>query len=312
MTGKPNDYKEQILSEIDCFLEKASDFSAREVPLRLQDAMRYALLGPGKRIRPLLLLLATELCGGDRRKALPAAAAVEMVHAYSLIHDDLPVMDNDDLRRGRATCHIQFDPATAILAGDAFQPYAFQILAEQIANQEIALRCIAELARNIGPFGLVGGQQEDISFCESLIPSDPSRLDPDLHRDLESRLLRIHSRKAGSLLSVSLKLGAFIADANPDSLKALDLFGKALGFAFQISDDILDATGNSKDLGKSPHKDRDQGKLTFITLWGLEKSQSFLYKYVDQACESLMIFDQDLPACQLLHSIALSMRDRKK
>lgn len=318
---KPEDYKDQLLSEINRFLDTASNFEEKDVPPRLREAIRYALLAPGKRIRPLLVLLAADICGGDPRKALPGAAAVELIHTYSLIHDDLPAMDNDDLRRGRPTCHIQFDPATAILAGDALQALAFQILADQIDDKNTALLCIAELARSIGPFGLVGGQQEDVSFSDpgasdrnpGFNPgSDPLKNGSLVRQDLESLLLRIHSRKTGALLSVSLKLGALIAHANEKALAALDLYGKALGLAFQISDDILDVIGNSEDLGKSPHKDAEQGKLTFISLWGLEKSEEFLRQYVDQARKALTIFDRDLPAFSLLDSLALSMCGRKK
>jgi geranylgeranyl diphosphate synthase type II len=227
-------------------------------PPRLREAIRYSLLAPGKRLRPLLCLMACDVCGGQIDRALPAACAVEMIHAYSLIHDDLPAMDDDDLRRGRPTCHKVFGEALAILAGDALQARAFEILAGEIQPPDIAARCCAELAHAAGAACLVGGQADDLG-------------EQFRGGDLET-LTNIHARKTAAVLSVSLRLGALCAAATGEELRALDAYGKAVGLAFQITDDLLDVRGEATFAGKRLGKDRERGKLTFPGLLGVEES----------------------------------------
>jgi len=199
-------------TQIDDALAEYTQFDA-DCPARLAEAIRYSLLAPGKRFRPLLLLTATEMCGGTLEEAMPAACAVEMIHNYSLIHDDLPAMDDDDVRRGRATCHIQFDEATAILAGDALIPLAFEIISREIRPKDLAALCITALARASGPSQLVGGQADDLGFQFS---------QPDLET-----LEHIHRRKTGALIAVSLEMGALIAGAGPEKLKSVTQYGKS-------------------------------------------------------------------------------------
>jgi geranylgeranyl diphosphate synthase type II len=251
-------YNELLCSEIENALDHATQFNA-DCPERLKNAIRYSLLAPGKRLRPILVLTANELCGGKRCEAIPAACAIEMVHCYSLIHDDLPAMDNDDLRRGRATCHKQFDEATAILAGDALLPLAFEVLSGQTfaetndtANSEpnkcanpnerthrCLVKCIQELAVATGARQLVGGQSDDVMYEKGITPLDET---------LDS-LKRIHSRKTGALIRVSLKLGGLLAGASETQLTALDHYGHHFGLAFQITDDLLDVLGEEKTVG---------------------------------------------------------------
>ncbi len=245
-------------------------------PEKLREAIRYSLLAPGKRMRPLLALMAAEACGGSIDGALPAACAVEMIHAYSLIHDDLPAMDDDDLRRGRPTCHRVFGEAMAILAGDALLALAFQVVAQGISPPAVAARCCAVLAEAAGPCHLVGGQADDIT---GLAPGDGLAA-------LES----LHLRKTGAMIRVSLRLGAFSAGASDEQLCALDRYGQAVGLAFQIADDLLDACGDEAALGKRVGKDLQQGKSTFPGLLGVEASQARAEALVDDACGALKPF----------------------
>jgi geranylgeranyl diphosphate synthase type II len=233
---------------------------AGDCPPRLREAMAYSLLAPGKRLRPALVMLACEAAGGTADGALPAAAAVEMVHTYSLIHDDLPAMDDDDLRRGRATCHKQFGEALAILAGDALLTLAFQVLAESYPPA-VAAACCRELARGAGAAGMVGGQVEDLAW-----ENDPSGAVADLER--------IHARKTGALFRACLRLGAVVAGAGPTVIEALDAYGREFGQAFQIADDLLDVEGSAQDAGKAVGKDAARGKLTYPGLLGVPESRN--------------------------------------
>src|SRR5688572_30814052 len=210
---------------IEAALRKATEFSA-DCPSQLAEAIRYSLLAPGKRLRPRLVLMAAEACGGAVERALPAAVAIEMIHAYSLVHDDLPAMDDDDLRRGRLTCRRQFDEATAILVGDALQARAFELLANSVEPPERAARCVAELARAAGATMLVGGQADDLAGLNS-------------HATVE-RLQAIHRRKTGAMFVVSLRLGAIAAGASNEQLALVSEYGTHIGLAFQIVDDLLD------------------------------------------------------------------------
>lgn len=255
--------------------------------------MRYSLLAPGKRLRPMLALLAAESCGSALQTALPAACAVEMVHAYSLIHDDLPAMDDDDLRRGRPTCHKVFGEATAILAGDALLALSFQVLAQGIQPPDAAAECCRVLAEAAGPCHLVGGQVDDMA-------PPPEGLEA-----LES----IHARKTGALIRASLRLGALAAGADAAQLESLDRYGAALGLAFQIIDDLLDVRASTEDLGKRAGKDAGQGKLTFPVLLGVEASQRRAEQLVDKACQSLAGFG---PRAGELESLARYVLERNR
>jgi geranylgeranyl diphosphate synthase type II len=260
---------------IEAALRKAIEFNAG-CPSHLAEAIRYSLLAPGKRLRPRLVLMAAEACGGAAHDALPAAVAVEMIHAYSLVHDDLPAMDDDDLRRGRPTCHKQFDEATAILVGDALQARAFEILATEVQPSERAARCCAELAKAAGAAALVGGQADDLAAEFRHIGLD--------------RLQSIHRRKTGALFRASLQLGAIVADATLQQQQALAAFGESLGHAFQVIDDLLDVGGEEGSVGKRLGKDRRRGKVTYPALLGVEESRRRAEQLIAQACQALETF----------------------
>ncbi len=249
-------------------------------PSRLAEAMRYSLLAPGKRIRPALVLMACEAVGGNIQAAYPGAVAIEMVHAYSLVHDDLPAMDNDDLRRGRQTTHIAFDEATAILTGDALLAAAFEHLATQIADSTTAHRCLAALARASGPEFLVGGQIEDLA-AESGGAQTLARLEA------------IHRGKTGALIDVSVSLGAMLGGADDSALQALQGYSRPLGLAFQVVDDCLDHSSNAEEMGKRTGKDAQRGKLTYPGLMGLENATAYAHRLIDEALGSIDVFGSD-------------------
>jgi len=231
-------------------------------PARLHEAMRYAVFGGGKRVRPVLARAACRAAGGDPEAILEAACALEMVHTYSLIHDDLPALDDDTLRRGRATVHVAFDEALAILAGDALLTEAFAVLGRfpegeaHAAGRAEACRLVAEA---IGSLGMVGGQVEDLEATGAA---------PD-----GERLRRIHGAKTGALLGAATELGALHAGAGPAARAEFAAFGRRLGLLFQIADDILDVTGSAASLGKSPGKDAAAGKLTYPAVYGLDAAR---------------------------------------
>jgi geranylgeranyl diphosphate synthase type II len=249
---------------------------AEGCPSSLAEAMRYSLLAPGKRLRPTMVLLSAEACGGEIEAAIPAACAVEMVHAYSLVHDDLPAMDDDDLRRGRPTCHVKFGEALAILAGDALLTLAFETLAREIKPEALAGRCCLELARAAGAAALVGGQADDLAAEQTGGDADT--------------LEAIHRRKTGAMFLVSLRLGGLCAGADAEQLAALDTYGKAIGLAFQIVDDLLDEGGDEAAMGKRVNKDADRGKLTFPRLWGVDESRARAGSLVAEALAALRPF----------------------
>jgi geranylgeranyl diphosphate synthase type II len=256
--------------------------------------MRYSLLAGGKRLRPLLCCAASEACGGTARAALPAACAVEMIHAYSLIHDDLPCMDNDDIRRGKPTSHKMFGEGIAVLAGDALLTEAFTVLAAaKPLGRYTASDLVTELARAAGSRGLIAGQVADLA-AEGSKPSEPA-------------LYFIHAAKTGMLLRASLKLGAMSAGGTKTQVAALDRFGFALGLAFQIQDDILDATQSAKKLGKTAGKDAAAGKMTFPALFGLEKSRLLAEQWTSGAIDSLKTFG---PCGATLHLLAVRLLQR--
>lgn len=261
-------------------------------PATIHRAMRYSLLAGGKRLRPVLCCAASEACGGTVRSAIPAACAVEMVHTYSLIHDDLPCMDDDDLRRGKPASHKVFGEGIAVLAGDALLTGAFAVLARaKPRGLRPVSDLVAELARAAGSRGLIAGQVAD--------------LEAEGRKPAEAPLYFIHAAKTGMLLRASLKLGAMCGGAKNGQLTALDRFGFALGLAFQIQDDILDATQNAKTLGKSAGKDAAAGKMTFPSLYGLEKSLELAEYWTNEAVRSLRTFGSKGEKLRLLAELIL-------
>jgi geranylgeranyl diphosphate synthase type II len=242
---------------------------SREAPASLAEAMSYSLLAPGKRLRPLLSILACEAAGGSIEAALPAACALEMVHTYSLIHDDLPAMDDDDLRRGLPTCHKKFGEALAILAGDALLTLAFEVLAFGYGSK-MASVSMKELAAGAGAAGMVGGQVLDLA-AEGRLP----RSDVNTIQHLEN----IHRRKTGAMFRTALRLGLYAAAGEREDkidsnlLAAADDYAAAFGLAFQITDDLLDVEGSSDKAGKVVGKDAARGKLTYPSLLGVEESK---------------------------------------
>lgn len=273
-----SEYLQIRRQQIDAALEARMRFTQGCSP-RLAEAIRYSLLAPGKRLRPALVLMAAEACGAAVEQALPAACAVEMIHAYSLIHDDLPAMDDDDLRRGRPTCHKAYGEAMAILAGDALQAMAFAALSREIEPPEVAVACCASLAEAAGPCRLVGGQADDIAGqCATSGTETPSA------DRMLARLESIHRRKTGAMIRVSLRLGGLVGRADENQLEDLDQYGDRLGLAFQITDDLLDVRGNASAVGKRVGKDCEQGKLTYPGLIGVDRSAARAEELVEQAC----------------------------
>lgn len=273
-----HEYADQVRGEVEAALLEVVQFGAG-CPNDLKAAIEHCLLAPCKRLRPLLVLMSAEACGSTRGQAMPAACAVELVHTYSLVHDDLPAMDNDSIRRGRPSCHVAYDEATAILVGDGLLALAFEVLASQVKPPEIAARCCHELARAAGATALVGGQMDDLNGNSPAVQTSPGgELD---------RLQAIHARKTGALFRTCLRLGALVARAENELLTRLDTYGKSVGMAFQIIDDLLDARGDAKTLGKSVGKDAGQGKLTFPGILGIDQSRQRAEQLVEAACQEL-------------------------
>ncbi|WP_407308332.1 polyprenyl synthetase family protein [Desulfosporosinus sp. SB140] len=246
----------------------------------LSESMSYSLVGGGKRIRPVLALASAETMGGNPEKILPAAAALELIHTYSLIHDDLPALDNDDYRRGRLSNHKVFGEANAILAGDGLLTYAFEFLADPTLGQpEQQLRVVREVAVAAGKSGMVGGQVLDLA-------GEGKQL------SLEE-IEEIHKGKTGALLTVSARLGGILAGGTESEIEALTDYAQALGLAFQIKDDILDVVGDSETLGKPAGSDLRQGKSTYVSLLGLEEATRQLHFQIQKAQSALKLLDKN-------------------
>ena len=254
----------------------ASQRLGGHAPERLIAAMEHALLGGGKRFRPLLVIETVKLLGGPADLALDAAAAIECLHCYSLVHDDLPAMDDDKLRRGRPTVHIAFDEATAILAGDALQTLAFAVLAESPAEPAIAIELLRGLARASGALGMAGGQQLDMAAETRTLSL--------------AEITILQALKTGSLIAFSVDAGAIIGNANTVDRAALRAYAEALGRAFQISDDLLDKIGDPSKTGKATGKDAAAGKATFVSLLGENGARAELAKVEADAIEALAGF----------------------
>jgi geranylgeranyl diphosphate synthase, type II len=247
--------------------------SHRPLPENLRQAIRYALLGGGKRLRPLLIVRSCEAVGGSIEQALPAAAAMEMIHTFSLVHDDLPAMDDDDLRRGRPTLHIHTNEAMAILAGDAMTSLAFELLSTRVHPPQIAAALMHELA--VGTNDMIAGQVWDTlpDFSSDVLPLQ--------------RLQTIHRNKTGALIRASCRMGAIAGGGSPGQVDALTRHGDAIGLMFQIMDDVLDVTQTAEAMGKRTGKDEDKGKLTYPLVLGLEKSRAEIQRLRHEAHEAL-------------------------
>jgi farnesyl diphosphate synthase len=263
---------------------------------RVYDAMRYSALAPGKRLRPLLVLASARLFGVVRRSALQVAAALEMVHAYSLIHDDLPAMDNSDLRRGRATCHKEFDEATAVLAGDGLLTMAFELLAHPDTHGDPAVRCelVSALAVAAGAAGMVGGQMIDLI-------AEKQRLDI-------GAITRLQRMKTGALIAFACEAGAILAKAAPELRTGLRGYAHDLGLAFQIADDLLDVEGSADETGKPVGADAAAGKATFVSILGVDRARAQAELLVGQAVAHLELFED---RAELLRQIARFVVNRR-
>jgi geranylgeranyl diphosphate synthase type II len=254
-------------------------------PQQLHRAMRYSVMAGGKRIRPALLLTSGEAMGANTAELMPAACAIEMIHTYSLIHDDLPAMDNDDLRRGRPTCHKAFGEAVAILAGDALLTLSFEVLASTTLNADRRVRVIHEFSVAAGSkHGMIGGQMADIENEGKAVSA--------------SILEQIHREKTGALIAASAAVGAIIAGARDDEIERLRGYGQRIGLAFQIADDILDVTSTSEQLGKTPGKDQAANKATYPAIYGIQASHSRARQLVDEAVETVSTLGQSASSLQ--------------
>jgi geranylgeranyl diphosphate synthase, type II len=264
-------------------------------PQRLNQAIRHSLMDGGKRIRPILALASAQAVGGEVNKLLPFACALECIHTYSLIHDDLPAMDDDDLRRGRPTCHKQYDEATAILAGDGLLTLAFELAARPIADVPAAdsLAMVVQLAQDAGIHGMVGGQMMDMQAEK---------------RNVElAELQYIHIHKTGALIRSSCLAGARLGGGSENQVKKLNRYGEAIGLAFQIADDILDIVGDSKLLGKSTGQDQQHAKATYPALMGLAQAREEAENLIGEALRSLEDFSEDAAP---LRALARYIMDR--
>lgn len=278
-----------IDSELDRLIPKES-----EEPKRIHGAIRWSVFAGGKRFRPALLLAVGQTFGASKEQLIRTACAFEMIHTYSLIHDDLPSMDDDDLRRGRATCHVKFDEATAILAGDALQALAFQTIAEdEHLDSGLRVQLISEISRAAGtPSGMVAGQALD--------------LEAESRNVTGAELERIHHQKTGALIRASARCGAMIANANEADLGAITEYATNLGLLFQITDDLLDVTATAEDLGKTPGKDARSRKATFPTLYGIETTRERISSAHQSSCKALTALDRDAPLLRSLTDFILA------
>jgi geranylgeranyl diphosphate synthase type II len=290
-------YQSSCQSRVDTALENLLS-SPRPELQRLYAAMRYSLFNGGKRIRPLLAYAACEALGGAPEQANAAACAVELIHAYSLVHDDLPAMDDDDLRRGQPTTHKAFDEACAILAGDGLQTLAFEVLADAThnpLNAELRLSMLSVLARAAGPAGMVGGQAIDLGSVGQALD--------------QNALETMHRHKTGALIEASVQLGALASgQADERALKALHTYARAIGLAFQVQDDILDVESDTATLGKTQGKDQAHDKPTYPALLGLDAAKAYALELCDQALHALRPFDQ---AAEPLRDLARYIVERR-
>lgn len=267
--AKYNVYHEQIEKALSQYL----DIHDEKVQITA-DAMRYSTMVGGKRLRPVLVLEFCRLCGGNPDDAMPFACALEMVHTSSLIHDDLPCMDNDDFRRGKPSCHKKFGYNYALLAGDALEAYAFETAAKASVNPEITVECLRRLTTATGIQGMLGGQTMD--------EQNEGKTDIDL-----ARLTETDARKTGAFIRAACEMGCLAASASPEQMSCAVRYGDALGVAFQIQDDILDVIGDEKKLGKAVGSDKDSNKTTYVSVLGLDGAKKRASDFTDQAVSAL-------------------------
>lgn len=268
-----------------------------QIEERLFEAMRYSTMGEGKRLRPFLVMASSGLFKVSRTSALRVAAAIEMVHTYSLIHDDLPAMDNDDLRRGKPSCHKQFDEATAILAGDALLTQAFEVLADEETHPDprVCTQLVRAMARAAGPYGMVGGQMIDLAGEGQSLS--------------ETQVTHLHLLKTGRMFAFACEAGAILGKAPTSMRMGLRAYAHDMGLAFQIKDDLLDVEASSDDLGKTAGKDAEQEKSTYVKLLGLEQAREQAQMLCDQAIHHLDAFDGE---AEPLRAVARFVIDRKR
>jgi geranylgeranyl pyrophosphate synthase len=270
------------LSTINAYLDTSITFNYPDSRSHLEAAIRHSLMAPGKRVRPLLCVAVHQLFKANVTPILPVAAALEMIHTYSLIHDDLPAMDNDDFRRGLPTCHKAFDEATAILAADSLNTQSFQLLAKELPQYfpaDACLKSIDYLGQAAGHQGMVGGQVLDIRGSNSETNIDA--------------LERLHLNKTGALIRASVVIPSILNQADIRTIGKLEYFGDSIGLLFQVVDDILDVTSDKSTLGKTPNKDIEQNKLTYISLLGLEGAKQKAQQLRDESIELLESFESD-------------------
>ncbi|MBL4837846.1 MAG: polyprenyl synthetase family protein [Kordiimonadaceae bacterium] len=263
---------------------------------RLYEAMRHSVYAGGKRLRPFLVCASADLFGVERQYSLRVAAALECVHCYSLIHDDLPAMDDDDMRRGKPTVHKAFDDATAILAGDALLTIAFEILANEITHPDPRVRCklVEKLAKASGGQGMVGGQMIDLTASDHMLD--------------ERAIFRLQNMKTGALISFATEAGAVLASASKEAHASLQGYARDIGLAFQIADDLLDVEGNADEIGKAVGKDEDAGKATLIGIMGVERARQQAQLLADQAIEHLAPFDDKASLLRAVAHFAINRR----
>ena len=284
-----------VVAQTDALIERLLAVPP-DLEARVYEAMRYSALAPGKRLRPLLVLAGARLFGVARSSALQVAASVEMVHAYSLIHDDLPAMDDSDLRRGRPTCHKRFDEATAVLAGDGLLTMAFEVLAHPDTHGDPGVRCelVAALASAAGAAGMVGGQMIDLI-------AETQTLDI-------GAITRLQRMKTGALIAFSCEAGAILGKATGEARSALHGFAHNLGLAFQIADDLLDVEGSAAETGKPVGADAAAGKATFVSILGAERARAQAELLVNQSVAHLDLFGQ---RAELLRQVARFVVNRR-
>lgn len=285
--------KEQI-ALIDAHLDKY--LAPKDNPQGIiYEAMRYSVFAGGKRLRPVLMLMTCEMCGGDINEVMPFACALEMIHTYSLIHDDLPAMDNDDLRRGMPTSHKKFGEATAILAGDALLTKAFEVVSQYSGSETArAMRAINILAVSAGTEGMIGGQIVDMESENKTITLDELRY--------------LHLNKTGAIIRSACAIGALMSGADETEIQAVDEFAKNLGIAFQIQDDILDVEGTEEELGKPIGSDAEENKNTYVSLLGAEKSRELSLSYSEKAKKALETFGEN---AEFLRELTDYLTERK-
>jgi len=266
---------ENLIKLVDEYLDK---YLPLEYPEDIFKAMKYTLMLPGKRLRPVFCLEATKICGGDIEKALPTACAIEMLHVQSLIHDDLPCMDNDDFRRGKPSNHKVFGEANAVLAGDALLTYAPQVIIEKSKglSDTVLLKVLKEYTRFAGAYGLIAGQVVDIESEGGKLVKSP-----------EETIKFIHLNKTAVLFRLAMRTGAIIADASENQIEELDKFATEFGLAFQIYDDIMDEISTFEEMGKTMGKDKTSQKLTYVSMYGLDEAKCKFSGHIDNCCAIL-------------------------